>query len=188
MIALKYSLPLVRNARGTAVALESTWLRVAIQDAAGRAGYQGWWLVDDLVAGISLYLRNCYVKNVIDLPELEHMVRAALRNIGYEEVASCFHYFPPTCGVSLLECLKNTSASTRSTFFEKLAEAITGLHESEARHFHFYGLYACADQLGSEDGAVHKRHAECLREKIVSFVREHVRSRDWHHQVWCSIS
>lgn len=94
MIALRHALPLVRGDLGNAVAFERTWLRVALQDAAGHAGYDSWWLVDDLVAGISLYLRNCYVKNVIDVPELESMVRGALRKIGYGEVAARFRATP----------------------------------------------------------------------------------------------
>ena len=95
MIALRYSLPLVRTEHGNSVAFECTWLRFAIQDAAIRAGFASWWPVDELVTGISLYLRNCYVKNVIDVPELEFVVRGALRDIGYEEVAALFHVIPP---------------------------------------------------------------------------------------------
>ena len=90
MIALRHALPLVRGAQGNAVAFESTWLQAAIMAAAGQAGYQSWWLADELVAGIASYLRNCYQKNVIDLPELESVVRVALRNVGYEEVAAQF--------------------------------------------------------------------------------------------------
>ena len=90
MIALRHYLPLVRSAQGNAVAFESSWLQAALLNAAGRAGYQGWWLADELVAGISLYLRNCYRKSVIDLPELESVVRVALRDVGYEEVAAWF--------------------------------------------------------------------------------------------------
>ncbi len=186
MIALRHSLPLVRSEHGNAVALESTWLRVAIQDAAVQAGYSAWWLVDDLVAGISLYLRNCYVKNVIDLPELEQVVQAALRDIGYEEVAVCFRAIPPTQGISLMQCLRNTPSFSHSTFFEKLSEAINRLREEKVRHFHFYDLHACVDQLATD--ADRQPSSERLREKIVAFVRERVHSEGWNHQVWCSIS
>ena len=186
MIALRDSLPLVRTEHGNAVAFERTWLRVAIEDAAVRAGYGSWWLVDDLVAGISLYLRNCYVKSVIDLTELEHAVRAALRDIGYEEVAECFHTIPPTQEISLVQCLKNASSISHSTFFEKLSEAINRLREGRVRHFHFYDLHACVDQL--ESRADRPSSTDPLREKIVAFVRERVHSQGWEHQVWCSIS
>lgn len=188
MIALKYALPLVRCEQGVAVALECTWLRVAIQDAAGRAGYHGWWLVDDLVAGITLYLRNCYVKTVIDLPDLESVVRAALQDIGYEEVAACFRAIPPTRGISLVRCLQGSSVPTRATFFERLSETINLLYESQARHFHFYDLHACVDQWENEAEAGRLPRYERLREKIVAFVRERVRSQNWNHQVWYSIS
>ena len=88
MIALRNYLPLVRGSEGNAIALEIGWLQAVVLRAAGRAGYQGWLLADDFVAGISLYLRDCYRKNVIDLPELESVVRVALQSVGYAEVAS----------------------------------------------------------------------------------------------------
>lgn len=188
MIALRHALPLIRGPEGFAVALESTWLRAAIQDAAGRAGYHGWWLVDDLVAGIALYLRNCYVKNVIDLSELESVVRGALRDIGYAEVAACFRGIPPTRGVSLVQCLQNTPLLNRFTFFENLAETISLLYEGKVRHFHFYDLHACVDEWNIEADAGRLPRHERVRETIVTFVREYVHSREWTHQVWCSIS
>lgn len=188
MIALRHALPLVRSIQGNAVAFESAWLRVALQDAAVHAGYDGWWLVDDLVAGISLYLRNCYVKNVIDVPELESIVRSALRNIGYDEVAARFRAGPPTRGISLVQCLKSAPLSDGAAFFEQLAETITLLYEDKVRHFHFYDLHACIDHLESGAPSDRALHSAGLREKIVSFVRERVRAQGWSQQVWCSIS
>ena len=188
MIALKRGLPLIRNTRGTAIAFASTWLRIAIHDAAGRAGYHSWWLVDDLVAGISLYLRDCYVKNVIDLPELERLVRDALRTIGYEEVAACFRTVPPTQNFSLAQCLKAQPSFSRSAFFNELADAIKRLSGTGVRHFHFYDLHACVDHFENKTGTGRLVGQERLRERIVSFVRESVRSQGWSHQMWCSIT
>ena len=188
MIALKHALPLIRNAHGNAVAFESTWLRGALQDAARQAGYDSWWMVDDLIVGISLYLRNCYVKNVIDLPELESLVCTALRNIGYAEVAIRFRALPPTRGISLVQFLKETPAMNCPVFFDKLAETITTLYESKVRHFHFYDLHACSSQLESDTDLDRDFRPGSLREKIVSFVRERVRLEGWSQSVWCSIS
>ncbi len=188
MIALKHSLPLIRNVQGNAVAFENTWLRVALQDAAGRAGYDSWWIVDDLVVGISLYLRNCYVKNVIDLSELESLVRMALRNIGYAEVATRFRALPPSRGISLVQFLKDTPAMNCPVFFDKLAETITTLYESKVRHFHFYDLHACSNELKNDTDLDRDSRPGSLREKIVSFVRERVRLEGWSQSVWCSIS
>ncbi len=188
MIALKHALPLVRSVQGNAVAFETVWLRMALEEAAGRAGYEGWWLVDDLVAGILQYLRHCYVKTVIDLPELESMVRAALRNTGYGEVAARFRAIPPSQGISLVRCLKRTLSSNRSTFFDQLAETITSLCEAQVRHFHFYDLHACVHHLEDDSDSQQNSRPESLREKIVTFVREHVHSQGWDQRVWCSIS
>ena len=188
MIALKHALPLVRGAHGVAVALESTWLHVAIQDAAGRAGYPCWWLINDLVAGISLYLSSCYVQTVIDVPELETLVRDALCNIGYEEVAATFRAIPPTREISLVQCLQSTPLLNRLKFFEKVSEKIALLYENQVRHFHFYDLHACVDQWENEAAAGRLPRSARLREKIVAFVRERVHSQDWDQQVWYSIT
>ncbi len=188
MIALRHALPLIRGTQGNAVAFESAWLRAAIQAAASQAGYHGWWQVDELVAGIALYLRNCYVKNVIDLSELEAVVRGALCDIGYEEVAACFRGIPPSRGISLVQCLQNTPLLNRFTFFDHLAETISLLYEKKVRHFHFYDLHACVDEWKNEADAGRLPRHERVRETIVTFVRQHVHSQDWAHQVWCSIS
>ena len=188
MIALENAFPLIRGVRGTAVALECAWLRVAIHDAAVNAGYHSWWLVDDLVAGISLYLRKCYVSNVIDHPELEQVVRKALRSIGYDEVAARFRIIPPLARISLVQCLHNPASNNRAKFFEKLAEAITQLYKGDARYLYFYDLNDCVNQLRSEEGSACLLSYESLREKIVSFVRDRVHSHGWNHKVWCSIT
>ena len=181
-------MPLVRGDQGIAVAFESTWLHVSIQDAADEAGYQGWWLADELVAGISLYLRNCYRKNVIDLPELESVVRSALRNIGYDEVAAKFRAGTPTQGISLVQCLRDAPTVDRSAFFEHLSGTIARLYEKKAKHFHFYDLRACVEQLKSSPDTDRVSSPASLRRKIIAFVREQIDSQGWNHQVWCSIS
>ena len=138
------------------------------------------------MAGISLYLRNCYLKNVIDVPELEHVVRAALRDTGYEEVAACFRAIPTKREISLVQCLKNLPSISHSTFFEKLSEAINRLREGQVRHFHFYDLHACVDH--QETRAGRQTSTARLLDKIVAYVRDCVHSREWEHQVWCSVS
>ncbi len=188
MIDLRYGLPLVRSSRGDAVSFESIRLRCAVQEAASRAGYENWWLVDDLVAGISLYLRKDYVKTVIDWPELESMVCAALRNIGYDEVAASFRAVPPVKGISLLQCLNREASANHSTFFEQLSVTIGLLWKSQVRHFHFYDLQACVNQLENEGDSGRHSSSEGLGGLIVAFVREHVHAREWNQPVWCSIS
>ena len=67
--------------------MEVGWLQKSLERAARITGCYPWCLADDLVAGITLYLRYGYHKTVIDLPTLERTVRRALRDTGYGELA-----------------------------------------------------------------------------------------------------
>lgn len=95
MIALLNGLPLMVRRSGRAKGFRREWLRAALQRAATRAGFGTWRPAADLSAGISLYLEQSYELNVIGLGDLETLVRRALCDLGYEEVAQAFGSPPP---------------------------------------------------------------------------------------------
>lgn len=80
---------------GRATGFRRDWLRMALQRAAARAGFEKWWPALDLSAGIYLYLEQSYELNVIGLGDLETLVRRTLRDLGYEEIAQAFGSPPP---------------------------------------------------------------------------------------------
>ena len=152
-------------------------------------GYQGWWLVDDLVAGISLYLRNCYVKNVIDLPELEH-VRA--RSLAEHRVRRSRRLFPRVSSHAgnfaggMLEgrCQPPTVRPFSRSSPKRSSGCTSGRLDTYTSTTCMHALINCST---GEDGT-HPSRSEYLREKIVSFVRDCVHSQDWTHPVRCSIT
>ena len=90
MIALRNDLPLIVASSGDAVGFESEWLRRELEGAATHAGYTDWWMASDIAAGVSTYLQRCYGGNVIAADGLDELVRKALCDMGYEEVAFRF--------------------------------------------------------------------------------------------------
>jgi hypothetical protein len=189
MIALKNNLPLIEDTEGIAVSFESGWLRAALERAAEKAGYQGWWPAEHLAQSVAFYLENCYDKNIIAGRQLERAVQSALREIGYEEVAHFFGSNPAPRRVSLLHCLQNPSTEEHSDgFFARLAARIESFRQAEISRFHFCDLQACVRWL-RENGEAESVEAElALHERIVNFVREQIKALNWNREVQCSIS
>ncbi len=187
MVALKYSLPLIQNEHGVAVAFESDWLKAALDQAARKAGYDGWWLSDEFSAAIAQYFRQDYVRSVIELSNLERVVRTTLREVGYQEIAARFRAVNPFQRMSLAECFQEPDDGQESTFFHRLAERIDTLHAAKVRHFHFYDLQTCAQRLLEEQAASAWWSTPLMRARIVAFVRERVHALSWQSKMHCTI-
>ena len=188
MIALKFGLPLIRCDTGRSVAFDTVWLRMALTKAAIKAGYQSWWLADDLVEGIASFLRHDYPSGVIDLVNLERTVRTVLCEVGYEEVAARFYTPPPSHRISLVQCLREVSQNNRSEFFADLARQITRLHQTRSSHVHFSDLHACVRGLSRIHPSTRACDDQRLLQHIVAFVQERVQSLCWQDELVCSIS
>ena len=188
MFSSKRGLPLIQNERGVAVPFENDWLKAAVETAARKAGYDRWWLLDDFGAAVSLYLRHSYHRKVIDLRSLESVIRSALREIGYREIALRFRLTNPFQHVSLATYLKGREANQPTVFFKKLSQRIAELHAAEVRHLHFYDLHHCVQRLRERDQTVCHWNDPLLRERIVCFVRDRMQSLPWKQSVHCSIS
>lgn len=186
MVALKQGLPLIRNDRGVAVTFESDWLKAAVDRAARKAGYDGWWLLDEFSSAVAQYLRHDYSHNVIELPSLEKVVRATLRDIGYREIAVRFRAVNPFQCMSLADCVRATDLDRETAFFKRLAERITRLHEAKVQHFHFHDLHLSARQLLGTKG-VQPWIYPLMRARIVTFVRAQVEALPWRWKMQCTI-
>ena len=188
MISMKFGLPLVRDEAGNALAFDLAWLKTTLATAASKAGHHGWWLVDDLAMGITMFLRYDYPSSVIDLSKLETEVQTVLRDVGYAEVARNYQTVMPCHQISLARCLKRLPQNDQSEFFRRLGEEITELSAIQPQNVHFSDLHDCVRGLMSAHAEVNMSEAGSLLCKVVSFVRDHVQSLGWHSQVRCSIS
>ena len=167
---------------------DADWFRSALAFAASRAGYQSWWLVDDLVAGVSHHLRYTHAGGVIDLTRLEAMVRSMLLSVGYEEIASQFQTVSPFRSISLLQCLCETTRNDHRKFFDHLAEQIKLVHRTRVRRVHFSELHACTRELQNTWQPVAEAEHRSLLRGIVVFIREHIQTGWRTQEVLCSIS
>ena len=188
MVALKHGLPLIQNDLGIAVTFESDWLKAALDRAARRAGYEGWWLLDEFSAAVSQYFRQDYDSVVIELPNFDRVVRATLRDIGYREIAAKFRTMNPLQSVSLAECIRTSGGNQEATFFRRLSERITTMHAARVQHFHFHDLHPCVRRLLNEDDPSRWWGRLLMRARIVAFIRERVQALDWPRRMRCTIS
>jgi len=188
MIACIDGLPLVRSGAGKSLAFDKSWLKSTLAGAAVKAGYECWWPVDDLVEGISWYLRHDYASGVIDLAKLENVVRTMLCAVGYKEVALRFHTVMPCTRLSLARCLRQLSQNDQAEFFDKLGEQIARLHATNPQHVHFSDLQACVRGLTKIYPTLRCGEHLTIVYKVVTFVQERVQSLRWHPQVRCLIS
>ena len=143
--------------------------------------------MDEFSTAFSQYLRQDYVLNVIELRSLERVVRATLRDIGYDEIAARFRAVNPFQLVSLVDCLKTSTGKQEAVFFKRLTERIETLHAAKVQHFHFYDLQLCAMKLLEDDPIFSWWSGPLLRARIVSFVRERVQALPWQREMQCTI-
>ena len=187
MVALKYGLPLIQNTQGVAVAFESEWLKAALDQAARKAGYEGWWLLDEFSTAVSQYLRQDYLRNTIELPSLEKVVRATLRDIGYDEIAVRFRAVNPFQCVSLVDCLQAVGTQKEAGFFKLLAARIESLHAAKVQHFQFNDLQPCVRRLLEEDVSSSWWGRPLMCTRIVAFVRERIQELSGQWKTQCTI-
>ena len=187
MVALKFGFPLIQNEQGVAVAFESAWLKAALDQAARKAGYEGWWLLDEFSTAVSQYLRQDYVRNVIELPNLEKVVRATLRDIGYHEIAVRFRAVNPFQCMSLSECLKASGGKQEPAFFKRLTARIEALNAAKVQQFHFYDLRLCVRRLLESGAAAPSETEPLMQARIVDFIREQVQALSWQTRLQCTV-
>ena len=139
----KLSMPLdARRPRCIAVAFESSLAscrhrrRLPMRQGIRVGGWPG-----ELVAGISLYLRNCYRKEC-DRPAGTGIgrTRSALRNIGYDEVAARFRAGSTHARAfrSSNVCVMRIERGSFAAFFENLEGTIARLVTKRRRNISIF--------------------------------------------------
>jgi hypothetical protein len=101
VIALRDSLPLLRQNENEHCAIRQDWLCYCLFRAAERAGYRRWWLAEHVAASVLCYLTKTYENNVVTSERLREIVQSALQAIGYAEVALRLEAICPPFELSL---------------------------------------------------------------------------------------
>lgn len=189
MIAFKDDLPLLERPRGTVTTFSGVWLRQALKRAAQKAGYAEWWLAEDLTRTVVFYLRFHYRDNTIPIPQLKEVIRAALREIGYDEIAQHFGTGMTLKKIFLPQVAQHCEAAGLEAFLQKLASRIQLLRPGNQDGFiHFSGLEECVSCLQTDGEDIPRDvYLATLKTEIVGFVRTQLLSLGWE-QVRFSIS
>jgi hypothetical protein len=169
VIALRNSLPLLRQNENEDSQIRYDWLCFCLSRAAEKAGYSRWWLAEHVAASVTCYLSTTYEKNVITLKQLCDIVLSVLQAIGYAEVALCLDTLRPPFELSLSELAKEAGPGYELAFFRLLKERIQPALSHRASNLDIYGLQSCVRHLQAVK--TWSRNCSQLRSEIVDFLR-----------------
>jgi hypothetical protein len=176
VIALRDSLPLLRQNENEDSAIRGDWLCFCLCRAAEKAGYSHWWLAEHVAASVMCYLSTTYEKNVISPKQLCDIVLSVLQAIGYAEVALCLDTLQPTLEISLSELAKEAGQGYELAFFRLLKERVQPALSDRASNLDVYGLQSCVRHLQAVKTWSH--NCSRLRSEIVDFLRAQLERAD----------
>ncbi len=186
MIAFRDELPLVRFEDGEIAAFERGWLVRLLLRAAQKAGYEQWWLAEQVAESVTCYLRSRFDDPVVALPKLSKAVQAVLQVIGYGEVAAHFVPGPPPVKISLPEMVRTAGPGYELAFFGLLGRTLQSAVASQTAYCEVFGLARCVRQLRGKKAW--SRDCDALRAEIVAFVREQIGGAKPNQEMICSLS
>lgn len=169
MIALQNSLPLLRQAGDQTTPIRLDWLCLCLRRAADRAGYDQWWLAEQVTHSVLSYLATSYDRNTIEIDRLAELVRSALVAIGYGEIAVRFEPLGQPFELSLADLASEAGPGYELAFFHLLKERMQPALSECASNVQIYGLQKCVRYLQSVK--TWSRSCSQLRNEIVDFVR-----------------
>ncbi len=169
MIALADGMPLVQLDDGQVVAFQRDWLLRSLVQAAGKAGYQKWWLAEHVTESVMAYLALQFEGNVVSIPRLVKAVQSVLQVIGYAEIAPYVAPGVPGVRLSLVELAREAGTGYELAFFNRLGRQLQTLLKGGTTFFELVGLARCVKQLRARK--CWSRECDALQAEIVSFVR-----------------
>ncbi|MBV9104651.1 MAG: hypothetical protein JO066_07770 [Verrucomicrobia bacterium] len=172
MIALRDSLPLLRQRDNEYCSIRQDWLCFCLFRAAQKAGYSRWWLAEHVSASVLCYLSKTNESNVVTSKQLREMVVSALQAIGYAEIALRLDVIGPPFELSLVELAKEAGPGYELEFFRLLKERIQPALCDGALSLEISGLQSCVRHLRS--AKTWSRECSMLRNEIVNFLRAHL--------------
>jgi hypothetical protein len=188
MIAFLDDHPLVKLQDGQMMVFERRWLELALQRAARAAGYESWWLANDVVESVSQYLQADFSETVVATERLELTVQAVLQSIGYADIAAKFQSFPPPARISLLALAHQAGHKFDMLFFQLLRGALQEVLGGGAVQIELSGLSPAVKHL--RQAKYWRRDCSILRAEVVQFIQreskltaEQCPGREFHLQI-----
>jgi hypothetical protein len=172
VIALRDSLPLLRQSENEHCSIRKDWICFCLYRAAEKAGYRRWWLAEHVTASMLCHLSKTYGNNVVTPKQLREIAVCALQAIGYAEVALRLDAVVPPFELSLSDLAAEAGPGYELAFFRLLKERIQPALSDSALSIEVYGLQSCVRHLQSVK--TWTRGCSLLRNEIVHFLRAHL--------------
>jgi hypothetical protein len=172
VIALRDSLPLLRQSENEHCAIRKEWICFCLFRAAEKAGYRRWWLAEHVTASVLCYLSKTHGNNVVTPQHLREIVVSALQAIGYAEVALRLDAVVPPFELCLSDLAEEAGPGYELAFFRLLKERIQPAFCDRTSSLEIYGLQSCVRHLQSVK--TWSRGCSLLRNEIVNFLRAHL--------------
>ena len=185
MIALRDSLPLLRQSENEHCSIRKEWICFCLFRAAEKAGYRRWWLAEHIASSLICYFETTYQNNVITKNHLGAIVLSVLQAIGYAEVALHFQMLDLPFELSLIDLAQEAGAGYELSFFRLLKERLQPALSNQASNLDFYGLKQCVRHLQS--AKTWSRSCSELRNEIVEFLRAQLLRADLQTDILLTI-
>jgi hypothetical protein len=172
VIALRDSLPLLRQSENEHCSIRKDWICFCLYRAAEKAGYRRWWLAEHVTASVLCHLSKTYGNNVVTPKQLREIAVCALQAIGYAEVALRLETVVPPFELSLSDLAAEAGPGYELAFFRLLKERLQPALSDRALSIEVSGLQSCVRNLQSVK--TWSRGCSLLRNEIVHFLRAHL--------------
>ena len=164
-------LPLVSAPGGQPTRLDEPWLVLSLEKAALRAGHQEWPLAPEVARAVLHYLRNDFIRSVIERDTLEMILRRSLTGIGCPAIARHFELASSSPSINLAALAQE--APLEMIFFQRLATVVDEKVSTLSSVLRLEGLRSCVLALSGTNSW--RASCQRLNDEIVHFIRARAR-------------
>jgi hypothetical protein len=112
--------------------LDEPWLVLSLEKAALRAGHQEWPLAPEVARAVLHYLRNDFIRSVIERDTLEMILRRSLTGIGCPAIARHFELASSSPSITATGTTPNFPGSSAGSTNLKNVALVPSTHDSLA--------------------------------------------------------
>jgi len=172
MILEPQNLTWVESPDGRLTPFDEARLIASIRSAASRVGDDSEWLAESVAAAIHLYARDCTSEQTIEMSEIEDVVAAVLRMLGYDDIERAYRQRRQLSEIQLEQLVAQSGAGFELDFYRHLDDALRSAEDGELALMRVRGLRSCVMRLRGAQ----RWGASCrtLAEDIVAHVRVRV--------------
>ncbi len=168
MIALREEMPLVMTSFGQTAFFNRGWITHSLLEAARSAGREYWSLSQEISNALTTYLQEEFEGTVIELRELEQIIKRLLLSLDYHDIATYFYLTDPPIQISLLDLVREAGEGYELAFFQLLGKRLKKIAQSSSQRLEIVDLKPSLRLLKHR---LRLRQSDSLHDEIVTYVR-----------------